>query len=265
MNITIDNLSLYYDVHGAGDPIVFLHGFPLSGKLWEPMVPALRREYRLIIPDLRGHGRSQASTTVTMARFADDLASLLASIGETRAVVLVGMSMGGYISFECLRRHPARVRALVLTNTRAQADSPEDARMRREMSRRVSREGSAVVARAMIPKLFGPQAPNDLRARWREILAATEPVGVIAALEALAVRPDSFATLASMSCPALIVAGENDAITPPEDARRMKQAARTSRLEVLAGAGHMAPVERPELFLAALRSFVDELPRQDRR
>jgi len=136
--------------------------------------------------------------------------------------------------------------------------------MRSEMARRARREGSIAVAEAMIPRLFGPQAPKELRTRWLEIMAASAPEGIVAALTAMAERPDSFSTLASMNCPVLIIAGEDDALTPPEDARQMQQAAPNSRLEILSGTGHMSPVERPGPFLDALRRFLEELPRQDR-
>ena len=263
MNVMIDGLSLYYEVHGTGDPILFVHGFPLSGELWRSFVPALRKKFRLIIPDLRGHGRSEASPGVTMAGFADDLATLLDTIGENRPVVLVGMSMGGYICFEFYRRQSQRVRAVVLANTRAQADSPEDARMRREMARRARREGSAAVAEAMVSRLFSPHAPKALRIRWLEIMAATNPEGIAAALEAMAGRSESLSTLASMSCPLLIIAGEDDTLTPPDDARRMHHAAPDARLEMLSGAGHMSPVEHPEPFLEALCRFLEKLARED--
>ncbi len=263
MNVTVDGVSLYYELHGAGEPILLVHGFPLSGELWRPLVPSLADAYRLIVPDLRGHGRSQASASASMARFADDLLALLECIDEARPVVLVGMSMGGYVSFEFCRRHPERVRALVLANTRAQADTPEGARTRRQTARRVEREGSLAVADAMLPRLFGPQAPQELKAEWHEIMAATPVEGIVAALEGMAVRVDSFDTLASAAFPVLIVAGEEDVLTPVEDARRMHEAASGSRLEVLAGAGHMSPVERPRNFLAALRGFLEGLPREE--
>jgi len=262
MNVTIDGRSLYYEVHGAGAPILFVHGFPLSGELWRPFVPALGKGFRLIIPDLRGHGRSEASTSVTMAGFADDLATLLDAIGESRPVVLVGMSMGGYICFEFYRRQPQRVRAVVLASTRAQADSPEDARARRQAAGRARREGSVAVAEAMMPRLFSPHASQELRTRWLEIMAATNPEGIAAALEAMAARPESLSTLVSMSCPVLIIAGEDDTLTPPDDARRMYQAAPDARLEMLSGAGHMSPVERPEPFLEALSGFLEDLARE---
>lgn len=258
---TIDGLSLYHEVHGSGAPILLVHGFPLSGKLWEPAVGLLERKYRLIVPDLRGHGRSEASETASMARFADDLAALLDEIGEHGPVVPVGMSMGGYVVFEFCRRYPERVRGLVLVDTRAQADPPEEVRMRREMAQLVRDGGSVAITDTMIARLFGPHASDELKDSWREMLSATDPRGVAAALDAMACRVDSFATLSSLTCPVLIVTGEHDAITPPRDAYRMRQAARDARVEILPGAGHMTPVECPEAFAAVLLRFLEWLDR----
>lgn len=261
MNVNIDGRSLHYKVSGTGTPVLLVHGFPLSSQLWNPIVPTLEKEHRLIVPDLRGHGQSEASPTMTMAGYADDLAALLDDIGETRPVVLVGMSMGGYIGFEFYRRHPNRVRALVLTNTRAQADDPKGAQGRRDLAERVRREGSAPVVEAMLPRLFGASASQKLRGEWREIMAATNPQGIAAALVAMAERPDSFSTLASMTCPVLIVAGDEDVLTSLDDAKAMQKAAPHSQLEVVPGAGHMSPVENPEAFLAILRRYLNELPK----
>ena len=260
MNVTIDGRSLHYAVSGTGSPILLVHGFPLSSKLWNPIVPKLEQEYRLIVPDLRGHGRSEASPAVTMAEYADDLATLLDRIGETGPVVLVGMSMGGYIGFEFYRRYRDRVRAMILTNTRAQADDPQGAQGRRELARRTEQEGSAPVVEAMLPQLFGVSASQQLRDEWSEIMAATTPEGIAAALRAMAERPDSFPTLASMNCPVLVIAGDEDVLTPLEDAKAMQQAAPNAQLEVVPEAGHMSPVENPEAFLSILRRFLNELP-----
>jgi 3-oxoadipate enol-lactonase len=252
-------MKLYHEIHGSGAPVLLVHGFPLSGKLWEPVVPLLEGRFRLIVPDLRGHGRSEVSETVSMARFADDLAAQLDEIGESGPVVPVGMSMGGYVVFEFCRRYPERVRALVLADTRAQADPPEEIWMRREMAQLVRAGGSVTITDTMIARLFGPHASEELKASWREMLSATDPRGVAAALDAIACRVDSFATLSSLTCPVLIVTGEHDAITPPADAERMLQSARDARVEILAGAGHMTPVECPEAFAAVVLRFLDAL------
>lgn len=253
---TSDGVRLWVEVRGRGTPLLFVHGFPLSGELWSGVAEAVGDGYRTIVPDLRGHGRSEASESASMARYALDLVEVLEAAGEKGPVVVVGLSMGGYVAMELLRRAPERVRALVLVDTRAQGDTAEAARGRQETAERVLREGSEVAGDPMVEKLFAPGAPAPLRDRWRAIMAATPPAGVAAALRAMAVRPDSFGTLASAGRPVLVVVGEHDAITPPDDARRMAEATPGARLAVVAGAGHMTPVEQPERFVALLREFL---------
>lgn len=260
MEALIDGIRLRYEVYGEGEPVLLVHGYPLSRELWRPTAEALWDDYRVILPDLRGHGESEASEEASMERYAADLAALLDHLAERRPVVLVGLSMGGYVAFEFCRRFPERVRALVLVDTRAQPDTPEGARGRLETAERALREGSAGVADAMLGKLFASSAPEALRERWRTIMAATPPMGIAAALRGMAGRPDSFDTLRQLDRPVLIVVGEEDAITPPEDARAMQQAARAAGLEVVPGAGHLTPVEQPERFVAALRGFLTALP-----
>ena len=260
MKSSIDGLSLYHEIHGSGDPVLLVHGFPLSGKLWEPITPALCQDFRVIVPDLRGFGQSEASSSTSMDRFVDDLVALLDELGESRPVTLVGMSMGGYIAFEFCRRRPDRLRALVLANTRAEADTAAETEARRETATRVRKEGSEIVARAMADKLFGVHAPPALREEWIERMAAANPIGVAAALEAMAARPDSFETLATTSLPMLIVAGEDDTLTPLDGARRMQAAAPHAQLEQIPRAGHMSPVEQPDRFLEVVSSFLKRLP-----
>ena len=253
-------VALHHETAGEGEPVLFLHGFPFSGALWAPTVERLGGRWRCIVPDLRGMGRSPAAAAAGMDDYADDLARLLDVLGEKRPVVLVGMSMGGYVAFAFARRHPRRVRALALVATRAQADTEEGARGRLATADRVLREGSRGVADDMLGRLFAASAPEELRARWHAVMAATPPEGVAAALRAMAARPDSFGTIDLLARPVLAVAGEEDAIAPVADARRMADAAHDGRLVTVPGAGHMVPVERPDALADALRRFLQGLP-----
>ncbi|HEX2190258.1 MAG TPA: alpha/beta fold hydrolase [Longimicrobiaceae bacterium] len=260
MQTDVNGVSLRYDVRGDGEPVLFLHGFPFSGALWEPVLERLGEGVRAIVPDLRGMGGSAATAVAEMEDYAADAAALLELLGETRPVVVVGMSMGGYVALAFARLYPERVRALALVDTRAGPDTAEAARGRHETADRVLREGSGVLADAMAPKLFAPSAPEALRARWREVMAATPRVGAAAALRAMAGRPDSSDTLRDFRRPVLVVVGEEDAVTPPEEARRMAEAAGGAPVEVVPGAGHMTPVEQPEALAAALRRWLVALP-----
>ena len=259
MVIEIDNLALHCEVLGEGEPVLLIHGFPLSGEMWRSTSVALSDRWRCIVPDLRGHGRSEASAGASMARYADDLAAMLDKLREWRPVVVVGLSMGGYIAFEFYRRHRARVRAMVLCDTRAEADAPDGAAKREEMAREVLKNGSRAAADAMVDKLFAAGVSAQLKQQWNEIMLRNPPEGVAAAARALATRPDSTSTLATIDCPTLLVVGREDAITPLAPMEAMTRLIRGARLEVIEGAGHMPPVEQPVDFNRILRGFLESL------
>lgn len=259
METRSSGIAIHFEVHGQGPPVLLVHGYPLSGRLWDGIIPTLAKDFRLIVPDLRGHGRSDASDAATMDDYAEDLRAVLTAADESRPVVLVGMSMGGYVSLAFCRRYRERVRGLALVDSRASADSVEAAEARHRTAERVLREGSAFVADEMVGKLFAPGAPLDLRERWRTRMAGTSPRGVAAALRAMAGRPDSEPLLRELGVPLLVVVGAEDAITPVEGAREMAQMA-TGTLEIIPGAGHMTPAEKPEIVAAALRRFLEEIP-----
>lgn len=259
MRTEVAGAELHYELHGAGEPVLLVHGFPLSGVLWDEVVERLRGEFRLIVPDLRGHGASGASPQASMRRYAEDLLAVLHAAGEERPVALVGLSMGGYVAFEFYRRHPERVRAMVLANTRATRDSPEVLLGRYDSAERVMREGSAVIADGMVDRLFAPTSPAELRERWKGIMAESPPVGLAAALRAMAERTDSRRLLKRLGVPVLVVVGSDDVITPAGEARAMAEAAKGGRIRVISGAGHMTPVERPDDFAAAVAEFLRTL------
>jgi pimeloyl-ACP methyl ester carboxylesterase len=260
MIINIDNLDLHCDIWGDGQPVLFIHGFPLSNEMWRGTAERLSDRWRCICPDLRGHGQSAASPAASMARFADDLAAMLDNLPVRRPAVIVGLSMGGYIAFEFFRRHRSRVRAIVLCDTRANADAPDGAARREAMAQAVLKEGSRAAADAMIGQLFAPDASPALKQHWHDIMSRNSPMGVTAAARAMATRVDSIPTLAQIDCPTLLVVGREDALTPPGPMQEMARSIRGSRLEIIEGAGHMPPVERLEEFARVVRAFLDALP-----
>jgi pimeloyl-ACP methyl ester carboxylesterase len=222
-------------------------------------VERLRPEYRLIVPDLRGMGRSEASGPVPLERYTDDVAAVLDAAGVREPAVVVGLSMGGYIALDLYRRHRARVRAMVLADTRAAPDTPEAAAARRRSAGRAIDEGASAVVGGMAEDLLAPGADAALREEWRGIMVATPPRGIAAALTAMADRPDSRPLLRRIACPVLVIVGAEDTVTPPGLARRMAESIRGARLAVIPGAGHLTPVERPEEFALALRRFLEGL------
>jgi 3-oxoadipate enol-lactonase len=229
--------------------------------MWAPQVSALVERCRCVAADLRGFGDSSVMPPYSMEQYADDLAHLL-DVLRIEKVVFCGISMGGYAGFAFWRRHKRRVRALVLANTRASADSEEALARRRQIIQLARTEGATAVANVQIASMIGKTArakqPDTYDAVHR--MMAQAPVdGVVGALEAMMVRPDSTATLATIDVPTLVVVGDEDAITPVKEARAMQERIPGSRLEVIAQAGHLSSVERPAAFNHVLTEFLGAL------
>ena len=262
MIAVVDSLDIGYDDVGTGGavgvPLLFVHAFPLNRTIWAPQVSALVERSRCVAADLRGFGDSSRMPPYSMEQYADDLAHLLDQLRIER-VILVGCSMGGYVSFAFWRRHRHRVRALVLADTRAGADSEETLTRRRHLIDVARTEGATAVANLQIPSLVGKSTrekqPDTYDAVHRMIAQA--PVdGIVGALEAMMLRQDSTDTLATIDVPTLIIVGEEDVPTPVKEARAMQQKIPGSRLEIISQAGHLAHMERPAAFNHLLTEFL---------
>jgi YbgC/YbaW family acyl-CoA thioester hydrolase len=258
--MTVNGVNLAVDVRGSGPAILFVHGYPLDHTIWEPQLQALDG-WRRIAPDLRGMGLSDAPDLgYSMATYADDLAALLDTLGVERAV-LCGLSMGGYVVFEFLRRWRGRAAGLVLVDTRAEPDGMEAKRGRDVAATQAREKGAAAIAEAMLPKMFAPSAAvkkPELVERVRALMAATPVAGIVGALGAIRDRPDSTPLLATLSdLPTLVLAGTDDQITPPPSAAAMAAAIPGARCMTIPGAGHLATVEEPAATTEAIREFLE--------
>jgi pimeloyl-ACP methyl ester carboxylesterase len=257
---TESQLLAHVDV-GHGLPVVLLHAFPLNRSMWEPQVAALFGECRCIVPDLRGFGDSTREGPYSMDRYADDVVGILDALQIEQAVI-GGLSMGGYVALATFRRHRKRVRALMLADTRAAADTDEGRAKRNELVALARSGGAVAVAERQITGLVGKSTREkqpELVDRLRLQMSEESVDGIIGALEAMRDRPDSTCLLAEISVPTLIVVGDEDVITPEKEARQLQTGIRGSRLEVIPGAGHLSNIERPAAFNAALSEFVGSL------
>lgn len=257
-------MILAYSDDGPGPPVVLLHGFPLSRSMWDAQRGTLGSRYRVIAPDLRGHGESAAIPGVaTVDAMADDVIETLDGLQLRAPLVLGGLSMGGYVALSIAERYPERLRALMLLNTRAKADPPETARVREDLARQVEAGKSPEpVVSGMLPKLFSPltyERKADLVDRMRQVIMATDPAGVAATLRGLAVRPDRTGILSSIRVPTLVLAGSDDALIPREESEAMAGAIPDARLVIVPEAGHLAPLENPADSNRSIEEFLDSL------
>jgi 3-oxoadipate enol-lactonase len=253
---------LAYDVAGEGPAVLLLHAFPLDLTMWDGEALALQPTHSVIRFDCRGFGSSPPGEgLLTMERIADDAAALLDHLGVGRAVVC-GMSMGGYAAFAMARRHGDRLKALVLADTRSGPDTSEGRQARAVLAEKVGREGAAAAAEAFLPKLLGETTHRErpeVVARVRETILRASPRGIMNALAGLAARGDSTPTLREIRVPALVVCGVEDTLTPVSEATALNQGMPASRLEVLAGAGHLSNLETPAAFQGVLLTFLGGL------
>jgi pimeloyl-ACP methyl ester carboxylesterase len=266
----------YQDV-GEGPVLLLAHGFPLDHSMWERQVEAFKDDYRLIVPDLRGHGQTQAPQgPYRIDQMADDLRALLQALG-VKKIVLAGLSMGGYVALSFCHIYPQIVRALVLADTRAAADTPQVRVNRQIMVERVRAGKQAAIVEEMLPSLLAASTLQDkpqVVEHVRRVMNDTPPEGFIGALQGMAERRDATPLLSGIVAPTLIAVGEHDALTPPAQAKDMQLAimaprrGRISRrtvpppvtLALIPQAGHLAPLENPGAFNQVLRQFLDGLP-----
>ncbi len=260
---SVRGLEMAYDEAGSGVPVVLLHGFPFNRTLWREQLETLAATHRVVAPDLRGFGETSLGRedAATMEEMARDVVALMDELRIERAI-LGGLSMGGYVALAFCRLFSRRVRALVLADTRPQADTEEGRRNRDVMARLALDEGMGAIAEAMLPKLLAPATHMknpDVVARVRDMILGTRPEAAAAALRGMAVRQDHTSWLQNVLQPTLIVVGSEDQLTPPADSETMRREIRGSRLEVIEGAGHVSNLERPREFNAALTKFLKDM------
>lgn len=259
-SINVGDIQLAYTDTGLGQPVVLLHGYPFNRSLWNEQVSALSNSFRVITPDLRGMGESDATQgAATMNRMAHDVAALLDHLEVSRAVI-GGLSMGGYVALAFYKQFPSRVRALVLADTRAQADTEEGKQTRLQQAEKALAEGMAGIADSMLPKLLTPETVSkhpEVVKRVRDMMLKTKPAGAAGALLGMAERDDQTSLLSQISCPTLILVGKEDSITPVADSERMHREIADSRLVVIENAAHVSNLERTDKFNEELMRFLN--------
>ena len=241
--------------------MLLVHAFPLHARMWEPQFALAERGWRIVAPDLRGLGAAAGDpATTSMDDYAGDVIDLLDAL-HIESAVIGGLSLGGYVTLALLRQAPAYFRGIVLADTRPQADPPEAVEGRKKMQALVREKGPAAVADQMLPKLLGETTHNTQPAiadRVRALILSNAPEGISGALTAMMTRQESESLLASIRCPALVVVGDEDTLTPPALSEDMQRKIPGAVLAKISGAGHLANLEQPARFNEALGQFLDQ-------
>jgi 3-oxoadipate enol-lactonase len=265
-HLTVRDTRLAVHTAGSGIPLVLLHAFPLDHSMWERQEP-LAEAFRLIVPDLRGFGASSESLPRSIAELAEDVVALLDGLHVAVPAVVCGISMGGYVAQHIAARHPNRVAAVVLVDTKLEADTPEARTARADLAAKVGRLGLDILADAMIPRLLADSSEartvanrGEIESLLRQTILAQRVETVQAALLALGERPDMTEAMQHLQLPALLVVGAEDAITPVACLEAAEATIPHAKLLVVPSAGHMTPLEQPGIFNEGLLAFLRELP-----
>jgi pimeloyl-ACP methyl ester carboxylesterase len=258
--------ELAYVDRGSGVPVLLVHGFPLDHTMWDSQIQSLSQHSRVVAPDLRGFGKSplgplDSTGGISMERYADDLAEFLdaLAIAAEQPIVFVGLSMGGYIAWQFVRKYGSRLRGLALLDTRSLADTDEARAGRIKMAENVAEWGSDRVAEMMGPKLVAPAAyiaNSKVVAELRRVVTSTSPAAIAAAQRGLAARPDMTSFLPKIAVPTLVLVGVEDAISPPAEMQAIAAAIPGAQYVVIHNSGHMTTMENPAAVNAALTRFI---------
>jgi pimeloyl-ACP methyl ester carboxylesterase len=258
--IASGDAEICFDVIGNGAPVVLLHPFPVCREFWSPAGKFLSSRYRLIVPDLRGHGDSGLGEgPAAMRKHAADVAKVMDAAGVDRAP-LVGVSIGGYVTFEFWRQFRERASALVLCNTKAGADGPEARTARLQAADDVQKKGTEAFFEGILQKVFGEttrQSRPDLVEGALRMMRKMSPEDVAGVQRGMAERPDSIQTAKTINVPTLLITGDEDDLTGINEAEIMKRSIRGSEMKVVAKAGHYSPWEQPQEVGRLLRQFLD--------
>lgn len=246
-----------------GRTLVLLHAFPLNADMWRPQLSTPPKGWRVLAPDLAGFGGTDdhERENVGLDDYAADVLAWLDRL-DIGPVVLGGLSMGGYVALAIARLAPERLAALILADTKAPADSEEARAGRDRMRETLSDRGPDGVAEAMLPKLLGAtsqRARPELASDVRSMILSNAPAAIRRGIQRLRDRPDATSVLPAISVPALVLVGEEDVVTPVDDAAALQKGMSRATLTVIPGAGHLSSLEAPTQFNAALEGFLSTL------
>ncbi len=262
MKEIINGLSVFVEGNSKNKSIIFLHGFPYDHTMWKAQIDELSEKYFCVTYDIRGLGESPVGDGQhTMEYFVDDLETIINELKLDKPI-LCGLSMGGYISFRALERMEENISAVILCDTRSEADNNEGKLKRAAAIKRINTEGLARFTKDFITNCFGDNYKQHNKEEFEKRIAKSsgfDPVGVKGSLLAMLGRNDTTGYLSKIKIPALIICGEHDALTPPAVMKPLAEKINGAEYVVIKNSGHMSPIENPEEVNIALRDFLNKL------
>ena len=263
--VQLEDVELNVLDQGRGPVVLLVHGFPVDHRMWREQIDTLSKTHRVIAPDLRGFGKSAATSGVnSMPQFADDLADLLERVDVTETVVFCGLSMGGYIAWQFAHHYPEKLRGLILCDTKATADAEAAVETRHQVAEKVLAEGSEFLSKSMPSKIFSAHTRKhqpELVEFVKQMIRDASPQGIAGASWGMALRPDMTALLPTLAVPALVIVGKDDELPKPQEMQAIAEEIPQSEFVSVANAGHMAPLEQPTIVNEAIIRYLDSLPK----
>ncbi|MGV8025300.1 MAG: alpha/beta fold hydrolase [Anaerolineaceae bacterium] len=253
-------VKLYYEKYGTGLPVVCIHGYPLDHSIWKPLVSYLETKTQVILPDLRGHGKSPAPAgPYTMQEMAEDILDLIDTLGFSQ-VLMVGQSMGGYIALQFARFYPERLLGLVLVASHPYPDDPEKKKKRYDTIQKVKEEG---VVKALEEFPLCLSSVPEIQEYTRKIINSTCTTGVMGSLQAMAERIDHSDILSNAEYPTAVILGQQDSFVPQAQIKQMQAQFPKTKFSVLENTGHMLMMEEPQAVSALLLEIVNQIEEKD--
>ncbi|MFC4798994.1 alpha/beta fold hydrolase [Neobacillus sp. GCM10023253] len=250
----LNESTLAYIDEGAGNPVVLLHGFCGSSQYWEKVIPELAKDYRVIAPDLPGHGQS---SPLKPGFSIDDLAQKIKELLDAlniEKVSMFGHSLGGYITLAFAEKYNTHLTGFSLVHSTAFPDSDEAKKGREAGVTKIKDEGIHTFIDGLVPKLFSPEHLNESYVeKAKQIGCTTSPQGAMDTLLAMKNRPDRNHVLQNTEVPVILIAGEQDQIVPVE---KTFSVSRTNiKQAIIKNAGHMSMYENPDELIKLITTF----------
>ncbi|MEM7334045.1 MAG: alpha/beta hydrolase [Chloroflexota bacterium] len=256
----IRGIQLSYIDKGNNHPILFIHGHPFDHSMWNPQINAFYTNHRVVVPDLRGYGKSDGSSSVVLLdEMALDLAILLDELNIEHTIVC-GLSMGGQIALEFAHLFQHRIKHLIICASTARPETPLSYRQRLAMAEGLADDGMRPYCQKELKNFFSTSTFNNNKQvveHVRTMILNTPPFGAAAANRGRAERRDYTPTLKNLKVPTLILVGDEDVFTPISEAKYMADHIQNSQLHIMPNVGHMPNLEAAKSFNKVFKTFID--------